>query len=1145
MTELSIVTLGPLRMTLHGEPLRGFRTDKERALLVYLAIEAGRSHRREALVGLLWPHSPEEKARHALSQALTDLRRLLGDRDRTASPTLTFLETTRHTVELGAAREVWVDVHAFDALTLPKILSPGGNGARERLQQAVTLYQGSFLEGFSLPDAPAFEEWQLLRRERLRRQVLEALALLVERYTREGAYEDALRYAWRRIELEPWSEDAHCDVIRLLALVGQQGAALRQGEICSRILREELGVEPGASTRALVRAVRAGTLSGAALDASKVPQAPVYQAEQEMPNVPSPLMPLIGRDVELQELDACLCDPTVRLLTLVGPGGIGKTRLALEFTAIEAPRFPDGAYVVPLVAATSWEACVAEIARAVGVVPSTQFATVEQQLLGYLRDKAMLLMLDNLEHLVAHVPRLVDLMESAGALRIIATSRVRLGALGERIYPVGPLAVPEEAAQTPASRMPAALVEVASVKLFTQSAQRVTHDFRLSEAYAPAVAAICRLVEGVPLALLLAAAWTDVLKPDEILERLVGDTDAATDRPIDFLHASWPEMPARHRSVRAVFDHTWRLMGAREQALVQALSVFRGGFGSEAAFFVVGATLSEIRRLVDQSLLARAFGNRYEMQELLRQYAAERFAQAPTTEREMRDRHAAYYVGVLRRWFETAKGPLQVAALAEMDGEIDNARAAWDWILEQEDIGQLVQAVDGLMLYYARRVRRDEAKGACLVALERLEGHRMPVRAEQVERQTLVAKLLVWYGELESGTTAEALVDRALALLSSPDRSVVEARVELGRALRCKASLLENTDRARATALYEESLSCLRAAGDRWEEADTLNRLAYLCSVLGDLDATRGYSENLLSIARSIGDLRASAWALLLLGADAMYRGQMDESIRLAGESLAVRRELDDPLEVAAGLQSLATRYVVAGRPDRALPLYDECIEIMDRLGLPAPYGRGVKAWSQMLAGDYDQAQRLVHRALEEARASGDRRLTAWNEQVVGSLALVNGDVEGAVARLAHAAEEFRALGEPNYLGMALSFLGYAYRASGDRDRACACLHEVLQTGEHIGGRQGLAWALPGIALLYADAGHAARAHALVTVVKRSWPMVPASRWLADVAGPAYHAALAALSPQQVEEAERSVALSDMQTEARAILANPAIPPGL
>jgi len=285
MAELSIVTLGSLRVTLQGELLARFRTDKERALLVYLAIEAGRPHRREALAGLLWPESPEANARHTLSQALTSLRHLLGERHRISSPAPVFLDTTRHTVALGAAREVWVDVRTFDALSRPPIPGADHNGVHERLRQAVTLYQGSFLEGFSIADAPAFEEWQLLQRERLRRRVLELLAQLVRHHAGAGANEEALRYAWRQLELEPWSESVHRDVIRLLALTGQRGAALRQGEICSRILAEDLGVEPDASTLALIRSVRAGTLPGAAPAAPERAQvlAPSVQASGAVP----------------------------------------------------------------------------------------------------------------------------------------------------------------------------------------------------------------------------------------------------------------------------------------------------------------------------------------------------------------------------------------------------------------------------------------------------------------------------------------------------------------------------------------------------------------------------------------------------------------------------------------------------------------------------------------------------------------------------------------------------------------------------------------------------------------------------------------------------------------------------------------------
>ncbi len=517
MAELSIQTLGALRITLEGEPLLGFRTDKERALLVYLAVEAGRPHRREALAGLLWSDFPESNARHTLSQALTDLRRVLDDRGR-ASP---YLDVTRSAIALSPAHRPWVDVKEFDALlrwrserkpyaqaaAAPGDAGPDDHGL-EQFAQAVTLYQGTFLSGFSIGNAPAFEEWQLLQRERLHRQAADALARLVERYTAEGAYEDALGSAWRQVELDPWREAAQRQLIRLLALTGQRSAALRQYEICCGILEEELSVEPDAQTRELVQAIRAGTLPGMRSGESESTPHRQIVAKTPVPTVPTPLMPLIGRETDMALLNERLSNPDVRLLTLVGPGGIGKTRLAMELGAVHGPRFADGAYVVPLVATTSWEGCVAAIAQTVGLVASEQSGSMEEQLQRYLKDQAMLLVLDNVEQLEPQASHIASLLELAPGLSIIATSRVRLGVLGEVSFIVRALAVPDD------DTLPLdQLAEFGSVKLLIDSAQRLAHDFRLTADNSRAVVGICRQVEGMPLALLLAAAWADVLSP--------------------------------------------------------------------------------------------------------------------------------------------------------------------------------------------------------------------------------------------------------------------------------------------------------------------------------------------------------------------------------------------------------------------------------------------------------------------------------------------------------------------------------------------------------------------------------------------------------------------------------------------------------
>ncbi len=589
--------------------------------------------------------------------------------------------------------------------------------------------------------------------------------------------------------------------------------------------------------------------------------------------------------------------------------------------------------------------------------------------------------------------------------------------------------------------------------------------------------------------------------------------------------------------MRAVFNHSWRLMRIREQAVMQALSVFRGGFGAGAAYFVAGATLAEIRRLVDQSLVGRASRGRYGIHELLRQYAEERLARAPAPDREVRDRHAAYYVHVLHRWFEDAKGPRQVAALAEMDIEIDNAQAAWDWVVGQGDLAQMAKAVDGLCLYYIRRVRRAELTRACQEGLDRLDSLRMHDDVEEAERLRVVAKLLLWQSEVQTDAEAGEAVDRVLDLLRSPGLSATDVQSELGIALRCKGNLLSNMDRDVTLAFYRESLAVLRETSDRWEEGRTLHRLISLTLLLTDFKAAREYSEELRVSARERGDLHAIAWALTGLDNLELYQGHVDQSIRLAEEALAVQREIGTPLEIVDGLQNLGTRWVLGGRLEVAMSLFREATQILDRLGLPAAYSRGVLAWGLMLNGMYDEAHKLAGTALENAHATGDRRMIAWIEHVLGSVALADGDVDTAVAKLSQSFGEFRALREPIYSGMIHSFLGYAYRSKDDRDLARACFIEELQIGVENDSPPILACALPGMATFYAEAGRAQRAVALITVVMQCCGFVAGSKWFRNVAGPDYRAAMDALSPEQIKEAKQAVLLSDMRTEALGVLA--------
>lgn len=326
MACLSVRLLGPFQVTLDGEPVTGLRSDKVRALLAYLAVEAERPHRREKLAGLLWPDWPERSARASLRRALANLRQVIGDRE--AIPP--FLDISRQTIQFNSASDAWIDVTAFIRLLEAK--GPPQQTIRQ-LEEAVELYRGSFLEGFSIGDSPAFEEWALLNRERLHRLVVEALHRLAGCHEERGGYERALQHAWRQVNLDPWREKAHRQLMRLLALSGQRGAALPQYETCRHLLSEELGVEPAEETTRLYEQIRDGELKAPVPSPIRAAEPPAFLTEEEPVEVERAVF--VARERELAQLggflDLALAGQG-RVVFVTGEAGSGKTALVQEFT---------------------------------------------------------------------------------------------------------------------------------------------------------------------------------------------------------------------------------------------------------------------------------------------------------------------------------------------------------------------------------------------------------------------------------------------------------------------------------------------------------------------------------------------------------------------------------------------------------------------------------------------------------------------------------------------------------------------------------------------------------------------------------------------------------------------------------------------
>ena len=672
MTEFRLYILGTPLIEIDGDELKLPRR-KGLAMLVYLAV-TGEAQRRDTLATLFWPESGQSRARGNLRRELFSLRNALqGD----------WLMMDGEHVTLNWNANIWVDALKYreslhnkeheTALTL------------ERVQAAVELYRDDFLTGFSLNDCPDFDDWQFFEADGFRQELLNSLDKLIENHRQQGSAENAISYAQRRLAMDVLDESAHRTLMELYALAGQQSAAFRQYKECIRIFEEEFGAPPEEATTALYESIRTRrhqkpTDNQAPTTSSVISHTDSRLSARQSPppvnNLPTQLASFIGRKTELLELEALLKRPDVRLVTIVAPGGMGKTRLSIEVARRLTDTYADGVWFLSLVGVNDRPQFLSALIQLFNV-PMGESDALEA-ILRFLSTRRLLLVLDNFEQLVDEAEILAGIVHSAPYIDLLVTSRLRLNLLEE-------WSVPLEGLETEGDE----IKNNDAIQLFAERASQVQPDFDLSANVAD-VLVICRLVGRMPLGIELAATWLRAMSCAEIASEIAED--------LDFLSTPLRNVPAQHRSIRTVFEHSWALLTPREQSSLARLWVFQGGFTRQAASVVTKTGLALLSSLVDHSLLRRSKTGRYDIHELLRQFAGEKLEESEDADTIHRA-HADYFLAYLTGRAEDLQWRRPIEALTELTPERENLFAAWQRAAQRRMFQQIRAGAPGLLQY--------------------------------------------------------------------------------------------------------------------------------------------------------------------------------------------------------------------------------------------------------------------------------------------------------------------------------------------------------------------------------------------------------------------------------------------------------------
>jgi predicted ATPase/DNA-binding SARP family transcriptional activator len=983
---VQIVLFGGFRLIQADKPVTTLASPNLQALLAYLLLFREMPHSRQHLAFLLWPDSSEAQAQSNLRTLLGRLRTAWRDSDR-------FVQADNRTVQWRNDAPFTLDVQEFqDAIQLAQ------SGARQSyLERAVKLYRGDLLPHY-------YADWILPQRERLQLKFLNALEELIRLLETQQDYNAALVHAQHLLQLDPLQETTYQLLMRLHAARGDRSNVLRTFRQCETVLRRELDAEPSPATRALFET----------LQQSEPVKFTGAQITRTSSNLPVPLTSFIGREGEIREVKHLFS--RTRLLTLTGAGGSGKTRLALQVAReMTEPTEADEVCWVELAALTDPAQVTHAVAAALAISEQPGSPLIDT-LMHALKSRPVLLVLDNCEHLIAACASFAyTLLTHCAQLKILASSREPLGVLGESVYRVPPLSVEFTYREVDWEL----LTDVDAPRLFIERAQAVLPTFTLTQANALFVVQLCKRLDGIPLAIELAAARVNVLSVREISERLA--------RRFDLLTTGVRTTIPRHQTLRAALDWSYGLLAEAEQSLFARLAVFAGGWTLEAIEqvcgrepFQQGNMLDFLSRLVDKSLVTtetRGGETRYRMLETIREYSFEKLASAGQLE-HFRERHRDWFLDLAEQVRREEHLPTIGQRLDQLEREHDNMRAALEWSLQQGHIATAFRLANLLSYFWQIRGHWSEGR-ACLERVLTVANF----EPERVSHQ----ETILW---------AQALGQ--IGIMAVAQRDLDAARQVLAKSIQ----LYKNVAQSGILDLETKLDTVL-----------SVNFLGFAAFYQSDyLYATARFTEALHSYQEAHG-LAGVGFTLTMLGRVAIFQGQYERAVELGKESLAIGRQLGGVHLSAAALDVTARALYPQGNLQQAQHLLEESLTLSRSLDHQADVADELTVLGLVTsyAGDYRRARQLLQEAQTLSETIQYSSGRAFSMLIHAQVALAENDLTSAKAFLVESLKMYRTFGMKWHLTRGMELMAAVASAESDSVRAAVLFGAAEAIREAIG----------------------------------------------------------------------------------------------